>query len=213
VPARLGRPGWLGETVEAPVLVTAFQLGARPVRVLRFRDPIRPGATSTVEALRRLGLDPAILSGDRADAVAPVARELDLPATAALTPGEKLAAIEALRASGRRVLMVGDGLNDGPALAAGHVSLAPASASDVGQTAADLVFLGDSLDPVPVAIRAARRTLAVVRQNFALAIGYNLFAVPLAIFGMVTPLVAAAAMSTSSLLVVGNALRLRRCAR
>jgi Cu2+-exporting ATPase len=213
VPARLGRPSWLGETVEDPVLVTAFQLGARPVRVLRFRDPIRPGAAPAVEALRRLGLDPAILSGDRADAVAPVARELGLPATATLTPGAKLAAIEALRAAGRRVLMAGDGLNDGPALAAGHVSIAPASASDVGQTAADLVFLGDSLDPVPVAICAARRTLAVVRQNFVLAIGYNLLAVPLAIFGMVTPLVAAAAMSTSSLLVVGNALRLRRCAR
>jgi Cu2+-exporting ATPase len=103
-------------------------------------------------------------------------------------------------------------LNDGPALAAAHVSMAPSSASDVGQQASDLVFMGDALGAVPRSIRAARMTRAVVRQNFALAIGYNVLAVPLAIMGMVTPLVAAVAMSLSSLIVVGNSLRLVRAA-
>src|SRR3546814_5239831 len=110
--------------------------------------------------------------------------------------------------AGHKVLMIGDGLNDGPALAAGYASIAPGSASDAGKNAADCIFLGDRLMPVMLAIRVARRTPAIVRQNFALAIGYNIIAVPLAFMGYVTPLVAAHAMSGSSLIVVGNALRL-----
>lgn len=212
--ARLGRPGWIGlGTAGHDGLETGFRLGYAPARRLCFADPLRPDAAVAVEALRGLGLEAAILSGDRAEAVEPIAAALHIPAQAGLTPQAKLAAIEALEAQGRKVLMVGDGLNDGPALAAGHVSIAPASASDVGQTAADAVFLGDSLAPVPVAVRAARRTLSVVKQNFALAIGYNVLAVPLAILGHVTPLVAAIAMSTSSIIVVANALRLKGCAR
>lgn len=135
------------------------------------------------------------------------------PAPAPIHTQDKLAAIARQAAAGHKVLMIGDGLNDGPALAAGHASIAPGSASDAGKNAADCIFLGDRLMPVAQAIRVARRTQAIVRQNFALAIGYNIVAVPLAFMGHVTPLVAAIAMSGSSLIVVGNALRLKGAAR
>jgi P-type Cu2+ transporter len=212
--ARLGRPDWVGlDAAEYDGLETGFRLEGQAPKRLRFADRLRPDAEAAVARLKTLGLDAAILSGDRPEAVQDAANALHIEAQAGMTPQGKLAAIEALTADGRKVLMVGDGLNDGPALAAGHVSIAPASASDVGQTAADAVFLGDSLMPVPVAVVAARRTLRVVRQNFVLAIGYNALAVPLAIAGLVTPLIAAIAMSTSSLIVVANALRLRSCTR
>jgi Cu2+-exporting ATPase len=116
--------------------------------------------------------------------------------------------IAALQAQGHQVLMAGDGLNDGPALAAANASIAPGSASDVGRQAADMVFLTDSLMALPRAVALSRGTMRVVRQNFVLAIGYNTLAVPLAIMGVVTPLLAAVAMSTSSLVVIANSLRL-----
>jgi len=145
--------------------------------------------------------------------VGEVAADVGLEAQAAASPAEKRDAIAALQGQGHKVLMVGDGLNDGPALAAADASIAPGSASDVGRQAADLVFLGDSLNALPRAVLAARRIMRVVRQNFVLAIGYNVFAVPLAIMGYVNPMIAAAAMSSSSLIVVANSLRLVRAAK
>ncbi|MEM8800577.1 MAG: HAD-IC family P-type ATPase, partial [Pseudomonadota bacterium] len=125
---------------------------------------------------------------------------------------EKIEHIEALTASGKTVLMVGDGLNDGPALTAAHASLSPTSASDVAQNAADLVFQGEHLRGVSDAVQLSRAARRRMIENFALALGYNAIAVPLAALGFVTPLIAAIAMSSSSLLVTVNALRLRQAA-
>ncbi|MEK6636581.1 MAG: heavy metal translocating P-type ATPase [Pseudomonadota bacterium] len=185
---------------------------AGPFQIL-FADTLRPMARDTVDGLAKLGIASSILSGDCATAVAPVTRALGITAQTSMLPQDKLDAVARQTRLGHKVLMIGDGLNDGPALAAGHASIAPASASDAGQNAADIVFLGDSLAPVTTAIRAARATQQIVRQNFILAIGYNLIAVPLAVMGMVTPLIAALAMSGSSLIVVTNALRLRGAAK
>lgn len=180
---------------------------------VQFADQLRPGVADMISALTDLGITSTILSGDRAEAVAPIARQLGIPAQTSLLPKDKLAAIAQQSDAGHKSLMVGDGLNDGPALAAGYASMAPGSASDAGKNAADFIFLGDSLLPVVSAIRAARRTQAIVRQNFALAIGYNIIAVPLAFTGLVTPLIAAIAMSGSSIIVVTNAMRLRGAAK
>jgi P-type Cu2+ transporter len=180
---------------------------------LHFADALRPDAVETVNRLAALALPGSILSGDSARAVAPIAQALGLTSQTAMRPDDKLAAIERLSAAGQRVLMVGDGLNDGPALAAGHASVAPASASDAGQQAADAIIMGDSLAPLVTLITVARATSRIIRQNFAIAIAYNGIAVPLAIAGQVTPLIAALAMSGSSIIVVANALRLRSVGR
>lgn len=172
---------------------------------------LRPDAVETVQVLRDLGLDLRILSGDRAEAVLPVAEVLGIPQwLSELNPAQKIDHIEKLAAQGRRVLMVGDGLNDAPALASAHVSLSPISAADLTQTQADAVFLGEHLAPVSAAVSLSRRARSLMMQNLWLAALYNFIAVPIAIGGLVTPLIAALAMSGSSLLVTLNALRAYR---
>lgn len=191
----------------------ALDCGDDPTRLIVFADRIRPDTADALAEMRQLGIETSILSGDNVKAVGAVAMETGLTAQAGASPEAKQSAITRLRDAGHCVLMVGDGLNDGPALAAADASIAPGSASDVGLHAADFVFMQESLTAVPKAVRASRKTMRVVKQNFALAIGYNLLAVPLAIAGLVTPLVAAVAMSASSLIVVANSLRLARAAR
>ena len=180
--------------------------------VVGFADRLRPDAGDTLLALRNTGVEASIVSGDSATAVARTSADLGILGEGGVTPAGKLAILETLKTAGRRPLMVGDGLNDGPALAAAHASIAPGTASDASQQAADAVFIGERLMPVALAVQVARRTMVVVRQNFGFAIAYNVLAVPLALAGMVTPLIAAVAMSLSSLVVVGNSLRLARAA-
>lgn len=198
----------LGRPASSQGMATAFRIEGDAVRVIPFADRLRPDADEALAQLKALNVDPSILSGDSVPAVAAVARATGLTAQAAASPADKQEALQRLQRVGWKVMMAGDGLNDGPALAAANASIAPGSASDVGRQAADMVFTGDSLLAVPRAIRVSRATMRVVRQNFALAIGYNVLAVPLAILGHVTPLIAAVAMSTSSLIVVANSLRL-----
>lgn len=185
---------------------------ARPGRApsrFSFADTLRSDAAATVAALRARGLTVELLSGDRPAAVAEAARASGIATwRAEATPAAKAACLAALAAKGATVLMVGDGLNDAPALAAAHASMSPTTAAEATQNAADVVFQGDGLAPVSETLEVACRAGRLVRQNLALALLYNLSAVPLAIVGEVTPLVAAAAMSSSSLLVIGNALRL-----
>ncbi len=210
---RLGRPDWVGAaaTSDDRHLELAFRRGDRPATRIRFDDPLRPDAAAAIGRLQAHGLQIRILSGDRAEAVAAAAQALRIDEWAARqSPKDKLDSIYALAASGRKILVVGDGLNDAPMLAAGTASMAPSTASDAGQTAADLLFLGDSLLALPQALDTARAAGRHIRQNFALAILYNLLAVPVAVAGLVTPLIAAVAMSCSSILVVGNALRLKK---
>lgn len=191
----------------------ALDTGNDPMRLIHFADRLRPDTDEALARLRALNVEASMLSGDRIEAVATVAHQTGLTAQAAASPADKQAAIARLQCAGRSVLMVGDGLNDGPALAAANASIAPGSASDVGLHAADMVFMQSSLLAIPKAIAASRATMRIVRQNFVLAIGYNVLAVPLAIGGFVTPLIAAIAMSASSLIVVANSLRLARAAR
>lgn len=208
-----GTPVALRRPESANGIASALEIGERPVRLISYSDRLRPDTAEALDRLRRLGIEPTILSGDNRAAVAQVARETGLTAQSNATPAAKQDAIARLQAGGYSVLMVGDGLNDGPALAAADSSIAPASASDVGLQAADLVFVSDSLLALPRAVSAARASMRIVRQNFTLAIGYNVFAVPLAVAGLLTPLIAAAAMSASSLVVVANSLRLARAVK
>ena len=184
--------------------------GETPLR-FAFSDALRPDAVEAIGALRARGLDLRLISGDREEVVRDVAGRLGIEAwRAGATPAGKSAALAELAAEGRRVAMIGDGLNDAPALAAAHASMSPASAVDVAQVAADYVFQGDRLRPVVAALDLSRASQRLARQNLALAIGYNALAVPLAVAGFVTPLVAAIAMSSSSVIVIVNALRLSR---
>ena len=216
VQARLGSFAFCGLAaaprldLEPDTSLIAFAHGERSA-VFAVRQALRADAALVTRSLAERGFELHILSGDRPAAVAPVAARLGISQwRGGLNPAQKIAALEVLRSRGRRVLMVGDGLNDAPSLAAADVSLSPISAAHIAQAHADAVFLGEQLAPVRDALAIARRARALMRQNLWLAAVYNTIAVPIAIAGHVTPLIAAVAMSGSSILVTVNALRARR---
>lgn len=188
----------------------AIRFGDRPVRLLAFRQRLRADAKAVIHSLKNQGFSLEILSGDTRPSVEACARLLGVQDwQAEMTPSAKIKRLETLQAEGRKVLMVGDGLNDAPALAGAHVSLSPVSAVHLSQAAADAVFLGDKLQPVADALRLSKRARNAIEQNLWISAVYNIVAVPIAVAGFVTPLMAAVAMSASSIAVTANALRLR----
>ena len=219
---RLGRPEFVAALSGKPLPVDASRVGAAATMValgdgrgfialFALGDAPRPGAAELIVRLTRIGIVPMVLSGDRAATVAVVAKELGIAeARGDAQPEDKRAAIARLQAGGAVVAMIGDGINDAPSLAQAQVSITLGSATPLAQWTADVVVLSDELPRIADAIIHARRTFRVVRENLAWAFVYNLVAIPAAASGHVTPLVAALGMSASSLLVVGNALRLAR---
>lgn len=210
--ARLGRRDWCavpGDAAEAPgPELWLTRPGQAPVQ-FRFADALRSDAAAVLGGLEKRGLSLEILSGDRAAPVRATAETLGIAAwRAEARPDDKISRLEVLARDGHKVAMVGDGLNDAPALARAWVSLSPASAADISQTSADFIFRGDRLAPLNEAWDTARRARSLILQNFALAAVYNILTVPLAMAGLVTPLIAAVAMSASSIVVTLNALRL-----
>jgi Cu2+-exporting ATPase len=206
---RLGSAEWCGVESGGEDSEVWYRRDWMPPVRFRFDDSVRSDAADVVAALKRQGYRLALLSGDRSAVVERIAREVGIDTwRAELKPAAKIAWLDACERDGRKVLMVGDGLNDAPALAAAHASMSPASAADISQRAADFVFQGEKLAPVLDAIDTGKRARSMALQNFAVAFVYNVICVPLAMAGVVTPLIAAIVMSTSSILVTANAARL-----
>ena len=180
------------------------------VGALAIGDKVRTTAVSAVRDLKALGLRCVLLTGDHEAAARAVATSIGIDdVISAALPADKVAAIRHLQQEGHRVAMVGDGINDGPALASADLGLAVGSGTDVALESADLIIMRDDLTAVPTAITLARRTYLTIRTNLLWAFGYNAIAIPLAAFGFLNPLIAAAAMALSSGCVVWNSSRLR----
>lgn len=219
IPVRLGGPDWCGvgraELPSRPAVWLAVSMpgesGWRPVCRFEFDEVLRADAVSGAAALARAGLALHLLSGDQPASVRAMADRLGIgDARARCTPEDKLAAVEALQAGGRVVVMVGDGINDAPVLARADVSIALGTAAALAQARADVIVLSDRIEDIPGLIDTARRTVAIVRQNIRWALFYNAASVPLALAGWLPPWLAGIGMALSSLVVVLNALRLTR---
>lgn len=215
---RFGKPGWV-KKISSPNYpwpeikntgsCSAFALQGHEPMLLEFEDELRQGAKQTIAHLDKSGFSMGILSGDRKPVVAHLAHMLGIKKfSAECDPAAKVKYLDGLQRQGAKVLMVGDGLNDAPALAAGYVSMAPSTACDVGKMSADFVFTGTSLESLVTALEVSKRVGRIVKQNFGIALVYNAIAIPMAMAGFITPLIAALAMSASSILVVANSMRI-----
>ncbi|MBE0412974.1 heavy metal translocating P-type ATPase [Yoonia sp.] len=205
VRVRLGSAAWIGGGT-SPVLA----IGDDPLIPLELTETLRPGSIEAVTQVIKSGRKVMLLSGDNHDAVEKVARALGIADWhAAVHPHEKLDIIKSLQASGQRVLMVGDGLNDTAALTQAEASMSPATALDAARTASDIVLISESLSALPEAISTAQNARRRVIENFAISAGYNMVVIPIAVMGFASPLGAAIAMSVSSITVLLNALRVR----
>ncbi len=185
--------------------------GARLLGLLAFGDTVKPAAAQAIKRLHALGIRTIMLTGDNEGSARAVARELGIDEVRAnVLPGDKAAAVQALRASADRVAMVGDGINDAPALAAADVGIAMATGTDVAMETAGITLMRGDPRLVADAVDISRRTYAKIKQNLWWAFGYNVLGIPLAAFGLLNPVIAGAAMAFSSVSVVSNALTLRR---
>ena len=202
---------WCREQEQAGCTTVLVSWDAAVRGALAVRDAVKPSAPAAVARLRDLNLRPVLLTGDNAATARAVAAAAGIgEVLAEALPAAKARVITDMQAGGRSAAMVGDGVNDAPALAAAQLGLALGSGTDVAIVAADMILLRDDLDAVPDAIMLARATFTTIRRNLAWAFCYNILAIPLAALGFLNPLVAAAAMTLSSVFVVWNSLRLRR---
>lgn len=209
---RLGQRGFCGATEQSndADMELWFRAGTAPATRFVFEDALREDAQSVLQTLKQQGYRLALFSGDRETVAQQVGKTLGIEdVRGSMNPKAKHDALIAMQKAGHKVLYVGDGLNDAAALSAASASLSPASAMDITQNAASMVFQGQKLAPVLTALAVSKKATTLVKQNFILALAYNILAVPLAVMGQVTPLVAALAMSSSSLIVILNALRLK----
>jgi Cu+-exporting ATPase len=216
---RAGRPAWVGHQVELPDVVgTTVAVGTVDddgvgtlLGTVTVADTVRPTSRQAVADLRDLGLEPVLLTGDASRVAEAVAAEVGIDRVQAdVTPEDKLRTVQRLQAEGRVVAMVGDGVNDAAALAAADLGIAMGTGTDVAIAASDLTLVSGDLASAVVAVRLARATLRTIRTNLVWAFGYNVAALPLAVSGLLNPMIAGVAMAASSVLVVTNSLRLRR---
>jgi Cu2+-exporting ATPase len=201
-------------TLKCPEVTGKWLLLANDMKALmwiQIADSIRPEAEYTIKELSRLGLSLELLSGDNEIEVSSVAKEIGLKNyRSSMSPDDKLKYVQALQAEGKKVLMIGDGINDVPVLSGADVSMAMSGATDLAQTRADSILLDNNLTVLLKAFSCAELTTKIIKQNLSWAVSYNILALPLAAMAFIPPYAAAAGMSLSSLIVVANALRISK---